>query len=271
MYVSSLLLLMVCNWSIEAFKWKIVVDAREKISFGDSLTGILTGLAYGFITPRSVGDYLGRILQLNKQNRIQYIGAIAFNRLLQLLITLAVGIIGIYYLIGFKLLEKEAFIQQSVLVSILSLIVIILFIIYRKKVVLLCSKIDWLHRVISIIAELSGKFVFKLTTLSLIRFLVFLIQYLIVFWFFEITHSIVVFLSATSAMLLLKSIIPSINFLSDLGIRSTAATLVFGTIGVPVTTALAISLIIWMINVLVPTIIGAILSFKVRLFYDHRS
>lgn len=57
----------------------------------------------------------------------------------------------------------------------------------------------------------------------------------------------------------------NINFLSDLGIREFSAIYFFDHFGVDLVAVINASLTLWIINILLPTIIGAPLTLKMKL------
>jgi hypothetical protein len=60
----------------------------------------------------------------------------------------------------------------------------------------------------------------------------------------------------TTWILLIKSIAPAFNFLSDLGVREVSAIIYFEKFGYAVIPVIAASLLIWLINILIPTLYG---------------
>ncbi|MGF1925802.1 MAG: hypothetical protein ACQUHE_16625, partial [Bacteroidia bacterium] len=53
---TSLILLMALNWLSEAYKWQLMMDKVQKISYWSSLQTIVCGISLGTITPGRVGD-----------------------------------------------------------------------------------------------------------------------------------------------------------------------------------------------------------------------
>jgi uncharacterized membrane protein YbhN (UPF0104 family) len=54
----------------------------------------------------------------------------------------------------------------------------------------------------------------------------------------------------------MKSVLPSFNFLSDLGIREFSAVYFFSPLGVDEIAIISASLLIWLINLLAPAMVG---------------
>ena len=72
-------------------------------------------------------------------------------------------------------------------------------------------------------------------------------------------------LAGITWVFLAKSVIPTFNFLSDLGIREFSAVLFFDSFSVPVEPIVLASLLIWVINILIPTLSSMPLMWKLRL------
>lgn len=56
------------NWSIECFKWQVLVPSQ---SFRESATVVLGGLSWSVWTPMGLGDYLGRMYTQRQQKASQ--------------------------------------------------------------------------------------------------------------------------------------------------------------------------------------------------------
>ena len=58
----AVFLLMIVNWGIEAFKWKISVQQVQHVKYFTAFKAILSGTSFSVTTPNRVGEYLGRVL-----------------------------------------------------------------------------------------------------------------------------------------------------------------------------------------------------------------
>src|ERR1044071_1101258 len=64
------ILLMILNWAIEAFKWKLTIEKVQEISFLTAFKAVLSGLSFSVTTPNRIGEYLGRVLYMKEGKRI---------------------------------------------------------------------------------------------------------------------------------------------------------------------------------------------------------
>jgi hypothetical protein len=91
------MLLLPLNLSLEAFKWKTLIDKLEKVSFNRAFTAVLSGISVSMIMPNRVGDYLGRVFILEKESHIKGILVTIIGSLSQLLTTFIVGSIALVF------------------------------------------------------------------------------------------------------------------------------------------------------------------------------
>lgn len=253
-----LLLLMPLNWLLEAMKWKKLAKPIVHLSIVPAFKGVLSGLSMAFITPHGLGDYFGRILLLQEKDRTKLIGGILLGRLMQMLATLMFGGIGIYLLYGA---------QFTTLYYVLVVCVVVSFLVLKGiKLGNNIKLIDKLKYYLGLINEYRLKTMFAVMLLSLLRYVVFCIQFVIALSIFSEISSILKF-AGTTWIFLAKSVLPSFNFLSDLGVREFSAVYFFDHFGAPLMPVLAASFLVWMVNILLPTIIGAqmVLKYKISI------
>src|SRR5882724_9317150 len=87
--------LMIVNWGIEAFKWKLAIQRIQQVSFITAFKAILSGVSFSVSTPNRIGEYLGRVLYMEEGNRIKAISITIVGSMSQLIITLLMGFIGL--------------------------------------------------------------------------------------------------------------------------------------------------------------------------------
>jgi len=112
--------------------------------------------------------------------------------------------------------------------------------------------------VVKIIPAYNFKQVTQLLWLSFLRYLVFSFQFVILLKMFLPKLKLMDIFSGTTWIFLIKSIVPSFNFLLDLGIRELSALQFFESYGVREVNILAGTLSIWILNILFPSILGVL-------------
>ena len=106
----------------------------------------------------------------------------------------------------------------------------------------------------------------SILSLSVLRYGVFVIQY---YWLFDVfkveLNEWQVFWSV-SVVFLVLAIVPSIALLTELGVRWQTSIEVIRLFSTNVVGILATSLAIWMINLVIPALVGSLLILNIRLF-----
>ena len=259
-------ILIFANWACEAKKWQILAYSFNPLSFTDAFQSVLVGLSFGFITPANLGDFAGRIIHLKNQNRKEGIGANLLGNGIQFYVTLLFGIFAYMIFFGINLP-----IYHQIIFGLLLFCTILGVYIYlkRNEIEYYLGKYKWFSKY-----KLYGnslinfdKYTFKkVFWLSILRFLIISFQFVFVLQIFSININLIQLWSVSCLVLLFKTIIPQINFLTDLGIRELSAFHFFSLLSVNLSSVVSAIFFIWIINILFPVLIGGILfiNFKSR-------
>ena len=77
------------NILLETSKWRILIQQfQENFSFQEALKSMLCGSFFGFISPNRVGEFLGRLRCIQKENRSRSLTAGYWGGLAHLMYTL---------------------------------------------------------------------------------------------------------------------------------------------------------------------------------------
>lgn len=263
--------LMFLNWGIEARKWQLAVRDLQKISFMRSLKAVFSGTTLAFFTPNRVGEYFGRMLYIRQSARIASIPVTIVCSMAQLLVTCIAGLTGIIFLQ--EILQSQGIVTYWIrLFSYLVLIgTLVLMLLYFRLglVVVLIRRIGWLEkfsRYLEVLKTFRTTVLLRILSLSLARYLVFVLQYYLLFQVFEVGMGWWQSLWSMSVVFLILAIVPSIAIFTDLGIRwktSIEMVTIFSTNTLGI---LATSLAIWIINLVIPALLGSLLILSIRLF-----
>ncbi len=236
------------NYSLEAVKWNLLTYSIERVSFLRSLRTILIGQALNMIIPLAFGDFYARYRQF-KECKSQSLGAIMVNRITLTIPTFIFGTVAVLY---WMRLTLEG-IELLWCIAISTVGVIILFLTIRLV------KPLFLQKYASAIMDIKLSLLFKVQGLALARYIVFTIQYLLVFQAlrFELTY-IEMFLGV-AWVFLIKTIIPAITLFGDLAKRQLSALAFFTLITDRVDLVIATSFLVWLINIVFPSFIGLII------------
>jgi uncharacterized membrane protein YbhN (UPF0104 family) len=267
--------LMIINWSIEALKWKISIQQIQPVSFPRSFRAVLSGVSFSVNTPNRIGEYLGRVLYIDEGNRLRAVSLTIVCSISQIIITLFAGFIGLFF-IKETVIKNETIggsdsnlwlqmLQWGVLISLL-----ILTLIYFR-LSLLTTLVEKLPRsarylwLVSSLKEVHATLLLKLLSLSAIRYLVFVIQYFLLFRLFGVGTEWWQSFWAVSVVFLVLAIIPTFA-IAELGLRGKVSLKLLGlfsanSLGISLTTAT-----IWLINLIVPAIAGSLLIVSIKIF-----
>ncbi len=268
------LLLMFVNWGLEARKWQLSLVHLHRISFFRSFRAVFTGTTMAFFTPNRIGEYFGRILYIPDGKRIQAVSLTIVCSMAQLLVTLVFGATGLVFL------HKHLFEQAQQPAAVLFWLQLVLWGSIAGSVLLMLFyfKISWLVRTleklslparflkyIKLLEEFNATVLLRILSLSGIRYIVFLLQYHLLFEAFGVLMTPRETILSISVMFVVLAIAPTIAFLTDLGIRAKASIELVQFFNANVVGILATTLGIWVINLVIPSLIGSLLILGLRL------
>ncbi len=251
--------LMPLNWTFESLKWRFLAKKVVKLSFWQALKGVMSGLALGFITPHGLGDYIGRVGQLSSKRRTRLIGAVLISRSVQMIPTIGFGAVGLFYLLRWP---------KTLLILMVSTILIVTIFITFRAFVRDNSSVPWMQKVkqsLRIVAWYSPKDLFTALALSSLRYTIFAIQFYVLIHVYMPSVSTQLKFAGVTWVFLAKSVVPTFNFLSDLGIREVSAVFFFEQFDVPIVPVIKASLVLWGINILIPTSASLPLIFSLKM------
>jgi hypothetical protein len=258
------------NWGFEAWKWQLLGRKLEPISYLRAYRSVMVGLTLGFITPNRLGDYAGRVLELKSRQRMDAIGAVFIGRFCQLVATVLAGTLGLLYFIIIYYWKEYPAVSNSLVVLLLALNAALLLLLYNAKaMVAVVAAIKPLRKFVhyvAIMSQYTSDEITKLLLLSLGRYAVFLLQFILLLVLYGVRLSPIQYLSGVSGTFFLKSVVPSVTLLSDLGARELSAMYLFGLLGQDRLHVLSASLSLWMLNIAVPSAVGLIFVLRLRLF-----
>lgn len=276
-YFLSVIVLMFINWSLEARKWQLVINSLQKTNFLQALKAIFTGNSVAFFTPNRIGEYFGRMVYVEEGKRAKSIAVTVVCSISQLLVTFLFGLAGLFLFAG-KNQNLEENLPANWIFSGIWVVVIlsvVLGIIYFKMpaVTLRMEKLAFFRKIMPYIRVLelfNATVLFKLLSLSSFRYVIFIIQYYILFSVFEVEISFAECFISISLVFLIMAIIPSLAVLGDLGIRWKASIELVSLFSANYLGIMAASFTVWLVNLVFPAIIGGFLLLRVKLFNNKK-
>ncbi|MBX7183229.1 MAG: flippase-like domain-containing protein [Bacteroidia bacterium] len=268
--------LMLVNWGIEAEKWRMLVTKYEQISFWVAYEAIFTGVTISIFTPNRIGEYAGRIFHLENADLIKASLASVIGSIAQLLATIIFGTIGLLYIYpvyfqSFTIITPLKYFILALLV-IVGLFLLVVVFINSYIFTTIISKIHFLGKLKKygkIFSYYTKGELGLLLSLSSIRYLIFSIQYYILLRTFNVDLPLFDGLLMVFSVFLVLSIIPSIS-IAELGIRGSVAIFFFGMISGNKLGIITASFGLWLINLVLPAIIGSLFVFNLKFIRKNK-
>lgn len=261
-------ILMLVNWNLEAYKWRIMVNKYHAINQLNSLKAIFMGLSIGILTPNRVGEFAGRLLMVPKDKNFLSIKANIYNGLAQNIATYIFGLGIILFFIDW--IDSNMIVGSHVLIAIIAILVMMMFIVFFNLDNIL-NKLHWLPKP-SIFNSWDDMKIyhFSLSTknqvllLSVLRFFVYVLQYLLLLQYFGNVQASTTIFALIILLFTIQSLVPLPPMVGVLA-KGELSLLIFTQIGVNEITILAATLFIWIINLAIPSLIGIVLIMKTQI------
>lgn len=252
--VLILLLFTTANWFFEVLKWQNLVNSFKNISFFEAAQQTFSSLTASIFTPNRIGEYGAKMLYFKKENAKRIVLLNFVHNSSQMLATILFGVIGIF--------SSTFNIQHSTFNIALFIGIPIIFIIaffFRKIEVYGFS----IQKIIDKIRKLDRIILLKTFSFSMLRYVIFSTQFLVLLLFFDVEIEIIVAFSTIFTMYLLASILPSIH-LMDVAIKGSVALFLFSKLGIEDWKILAVTSLMWFFNLVLPVVLGSyfVLRFK---------
>lgn len=266
--IAFTLLLLVINIYLQYMKWGLCCHSILEVK---SRRQIFLSLFYGFsagaFTPARIGEYFGRAIAIKDRTLLQVTVATVVDKLFPLLNVTFFGAVGsivfLYY-------------YYNVTLYVVLSLFILLFTLYYLLILLLISPDFWDNylfnkikssprvgnflRKFIVIKHLDKKFLVKMFLYSFLFYLCYIIQFALLVSAFSHNPNIVGYLWGGSLMIFAKTLIPPVS-IGELGIREGAAVFFLTYIGETSSAAFNASIFLFIMNVLVPSVIGLIFFF----------
>lgn len=255
------------NWGLEAKKWQILANQVETVSFKDAFKSVLIGLSLGFISQADLGDLAGKLALIKNENRKKSTGAVLLGGVIQTYISLIFGTLGLAYFM-IKVFSATTTLEYLIFcLCLLGIIIGIILLYNRKNIDLLFNSFSFLAAskpFLIILKSYSNVAIGQVFALSALRHLIFSIQFLIILLIFQIELPIIVLMMIIFLIFFVKTIIPSVSFISDLGIRSMTSLYLFEFYKINPSLVIASTFTLWFINILLPVLMGTFIFLRLK-------
>jgi hypothetical protein len=271
-----LLFVLLCiNWGTEAYKWQLLMRPLQKVNFLTAVKAILSGLALSLFLPNGFGEYPGRALYMKEGNRLRSVALNIAGSMAQLIVTLVVGIISLIYLKthvwnnntgvqGLPVLWLNGIISMIILGT----AILILTYFRLSWLASVAEKVPWVNKYkyfIELLETFHWKELTRILVLSCIRFIVFVVQYIVALHMLGVKISVLDAACTTSVLFLFLAILPTIPF-ADIGIRGEAGRQLFGLLTPDAFGVVAAIALMWFVNLIIPSAAGSLFLLGIKLF-----
>ncbi|MEO8174401.1 MAG: lysylphosphatidylglycerol synthase domain-containing protein [Sediminibacterium sp.] len=267
--------LMLVNWGIEARKWQYLMNFIQKISFRKALKAVFAGQALGFNTPNRVGEPAGRVIFLDEGNRLRGMVLSIVGGMSQTIVIFVSGLMALSYfrlqifndshrITGLSIFWLDGLIYTIIIGTILFMLL------YFR----LSWTTKWFERIpliakhkffVEKVEDLHWKELTRILVFSFFRYVVIVVQYVLMLQVFEVNIDWIQAAGMVSVMLFVLALVPTIG-LAELGFRGKIGLQLFGMLSSNSVGIIAAAAGIWIINLIIPAITGSLFILGIRLF-----
>lgn len=253
---SACLLLIPVNWGIEALRWKIITTPVEAVSYKTATHSVYSGVCLGNLAPGRATEFLAKIIFFQPENRPRITVLHFLNGMLQLSVTVIAGLLALgIHINGFgKEHAWMAYAAGGLGIAVLLTLGLCLF---RISPILnfVSGKLSKNKHLPDFNYPFTPALILKLFSLSAIRYCVFFSQMALLIYLFHRQGFTLFLLSEIALYFLITTIIPMISVLEG-PIRAAIALVVFKDSGISDTVLALSSVLIWLVNIIIPSIYG---------------
>lgn len=260
-------LLMPLVWALEAYKWRFALSKFTIISFWRSWRSVWYGVVAGQFTPNRIGEPIARLALIEPDVRGKAGVVAIWCSFSQQLATIFFGLISITWWLsvrGFNVLPASIPLWL-VFYSVFCWVGLMLFGIIRvKKIVRWIEGFSWVKRTLhgeSLSLDFSLSTIILVLIISVLRYLVFSTQYVILLKIFGVTAHPIDLYAVVGLTYLFSSFIPSFSA-SEVGVKAGFAIWFAAMISDNAIGVTAASLFLWMLNLAIPALIAAWFPWK---------
>jgi uncharacterized protein (TIRG00374 family) len=251
-YVGAVLLMV--NLGVRTLKWYTMLHSvKESPTIWEAFGSVMLGISLGSFTPGEIGEFAGRALHISDAQRSHLVGLALLDKAQIFLVTSIAGILGLAFLMITNTLLLVIITAGSVPALLILLFRMELIANTGHRINASFFKRPWLTKVLEGFTLLQPRQVALTSLLTLVFHSVVVLQMYFLLCSFA-TITLVQAFIGTSALLFVKSLLPI--SLGDLGIREAGSILFFSSFGISQAAALNASLLLFVINVFVPSVMG---------------
>lgn len=265
------LLLMPANWLAETLKWHQFVRRYEPMSRWKALRAVLSGVSLSLFTPNRVGEYGGRILFVRPENHWKAIFANLVGNFSQYMVLLTAGTAGAAWLLWNRFGPIDVFYLRLLLVVAISGLGLMYAVYFNIRLILPLARRLPLARYfrrfakdIRVLEQFNRQELTDILSWAVVRYVVYSTQYFCLLKFFNIQVDIIAGFAGIAAIFLVQTSIP-LPPLACLMARGHLSVEMWSGFGANALSSLAATFSLWIINLILPALVGTFSLFYVNI------
>ena len=268
--LSLVLSLVFLNWALETRKWQVLMRRVHPFGFMEAFRAVLTGVAFSLGTPNRIGDFGGRMLHVPPGKRGRSVTLSLFASFSQLLVTLLMGSVGVFLLAERLRAHGGRWVDLLQWAVAISLAVALPVFLRPDRVTGLFKRLPGWTRLdgyATAVADLRMTEKAEVFLLSLLRFLVFGVQYCLMLRYLGVGIGWWEGFWAVAVFYLAMTLLPTVALL-ELGFRWQFSLLVFGLFTDNLLGIYVAATGIWLFNLVLPALAGGLLTLNLKPFRE---
>lgn len=268
--LTLVMLLMPFNWLLETLKWHPFLRRYDPISPKKALYAVMAGISFALFTPNRVGEYAGRLLYVQPENHWKSLLINAVGGIAQYMVLLTGGVLGGLWFASRFLQWDQSDVQTITVFATLALALVYYIFFNIRQIVPIARRIPLLRRLKPYLRDVVLLEQFRRRDLLLIlfwsatRYAIYSTQYVLLLHFFSIKAGFWGAYAGVATIYLLQTIVP-LPAIAGLLVRGNLAVFVWGFFGGNELSSLAATFILWIINLILPALVGTFSLFHVSI------
>ncbi|MBN1465020.1 flippase-like domain-containing protein [candidate division KSB1 bacterium] len=247
------------NILFQFLKWQLIIHRdHPTVKKRHILYSLFIGMALGLVTPGRIGDF-ARTLFIRNVEQAVVLALLLIDKLITLVVLYFIGIIG---LAQFVAMNVHPYVWMSVFIMTIVLALLFFIILARPQLLrrlmaryaVLFSRYPALDRFVNAFESVEPSFIFQLLAWTILQTVTYCSQFVLLIRAFHADISLVNGYLVVFAVMFTKSLLPI--SLGDLGVRESAAIFFLAQLGVPQAAAFNSSILLFAINILLPSVLG---------------
>lgn len=259
------------NWTIESYKWKLITAQTETISFKTAVRSVYAAICIGNLAPGRATEFLAKIYFFKPENKLTVTVLHFVNGMFQLSITIFFGMLALFVR---SVTSNDAGSALHAISITLSVIVILIFVIILFNI---NRFVGWLYKRFNRYnyEEIrpivwTKKLLLQLFGFSIIRFWVFTLQFVFLILVFKSNINYMQLLTGIFIYFLFTTIIPMFSLI-EAAVRAAIALIVFADFGISDSALVIAAILLWIINIVVPSVVGYVVLLRENLNFKSFS